>query len=124
MRKLICGAVLGVSLLLAACNGGTPPLTQIDSAIASQNVQTGIEFACLGMQGAKAGWDVWVGSHKVSDADKQKAEAAYAGVTQLCTAPYPQNTADAVAKVVAATVAVIGALHAEQGGATATAAGS
>lgn len=123
MRKFLGMAALGAAFLLAGCSGSTPPLTQIDQTIASQNVQTGIEFACLGLQGAKAGWDVWAGQHKVSDADKQKAEAAYAGVTQVCTPPYPQNTADVVAKVVAATVAVIGALHAEQAAPT-VAAGS
>lgn len=122
MRKLLPVAAILAAASLGACNGKTPPLTQIDETIASQNVQTGIEFACLGLQGAKAGWDVWVSGHNVSDADKHNADVAMAGVQALCTPPYPQNTADAVAKVVSATVAVIGALHAEQGGAVATAA--
>ena len=117
MRKLFGAALLGVSLILAGCSSsGTAPLTQIDSTLSNQNVQTGIQLACAVVTGAKAGWDAYAANHKVNATNQANATAAIAGVTALCTPPYATNTADAVAKITAAGVAVIASLGAEKSG--------
>jgi hypothetical protein len=123
LHKLFGAALLAVSLFLAGCSSsGTAPLTQIDSTLSNQNVQTGIQLACAVVTGAKAGWNAYAAGHKVSTVNQTNADAAIAGVTALCTPPYAANTADAIAKVTAAGVAVMMALSSEQGGATAAAA--
>lgn len=118
--KLVIAALCG-SLVLTGCasKNGTADLTKIDATISSQNVQTAIQFSCIALSGAEAGWSAWVSGHKVSDANLQAANAAMAAVSTACTPPYPQNTADVVAKVVAATVSVITALKSETGTAAA-----
>jgi hypothetical protein len=121
MRKILAAAICG-ALMLAGCASGTAPLTQVDATLSNANVQTGIQLACAVVTGAKAGWNAYAAGHKVSTTNQASADAAIAGVTALCTPPYAQNTADAIAKVTAAGVAVMMALSSEQGGKVASAA--
>lgn len=116
VRKLIIAAVVsGYTVMLAGCSGATSTadLTKIDQTIGSQDVQTGIQFACIALQGAEAGWTAWTAGHTISTDNLKNAQAAIAGAAALCTPPYPQNTADAVSKVISATVVVVTALKAE-----------
>jgi hypothetical protein len=112
-KKLLGACCLTIMFLgLAACQN-PPNVTQIDSTISSQPVQTGIQFACLALTGAEAGWNVYMASHKVSPDNVHNANVAIAGVASICTPPYPQNSADVVAKVIAAAVTVTQALQNE-----------
>ena len=134
-RKLICGVLLGSAMLLAGCgnNSGnlddlisttstdaTELLNEINSFIASQPAQDGITIACSLFNGGGAAWQTWTGSHTVSDTNATDAKAAKAGADALCSGSNPQNTVDAIQKVVSATVAILVALHTEEDASPAT----
>lgn len=104
-------------LLLAGCSSTTGnPTTQIDQTLSNQNVQTAVQLACAVVTGAEAGWNAYAANHKVNPTNQANATAAIAGISALCTPPYATNTADAIAKITAAGVAVVASLGAEKNG--------
>ncbi len=89
-RPLLKSLALAAALALAACG----------------SAQQDIAAACTALTAGDQVFQDFATAGKASAAD-QKAEAeAMAGVKVLCTPPYPQDTAGAVAEVVSATAAV------------------
>lgn len=102
---------LGGALLLAGCAGTT---TKIDETLENQNVQSGIQLACATYTGIKAGYAAYAENHDISDKTAKIVAGVTAGVDAVCTAPYPASTADLIAKVTQAGVAVFNALQEER----------
>lgn len=104
-------AILAAAVALSGC-ADLP--TKVDATLSSQNVQTGIQLTCATYTGLEAGWDVYAADHKVSDTALKAVSAARAAVGTICQPPYPQDTADFIARVTQAGVAVITALQEAQ----------
>lgn len=137
LKRLGAAAICG-ALMLAGCatdgtgnslddiiSGTTTDATalvkQIDDFIASQPAQEGITIACAVLNGGSAAWTTWTDSKSPNATDAADAAAAMAGAKALCSGTNPQNTADAVNKVVTAAVAVLIDLHTEKAAVPATA---
>ena len=138
LKRLAIAAICGGALMLAGCatdgtgnslddiiNGTTTDATalikQIDDFIASQPAQEGITIACSFLNGGSAAWTTWTASKAPNATDAADAKAAMDGVKALCSGTNPQDTADAVNKVVTAAVAVLVDLHNEKARSPATA---
>lgn len=95
-------------LFAAACASDGQP--KIDETLSSDQVQTGITLACSVYVGIKAGYDAYATDHPVKEKTTQAIALASAGITEICTPPYPTSTNELIAKVTKAGVAVYNAL--------------
>jgi hypothetical protein len=120
LRYAAAMITLGIMALgLSACAGDT---TKVDAALSSQNVQNGIQLACATFTGISVGYDIYVADHHVSE-DAAKAVAAAkaalfgdpslptADQKGICTPPYPDSSATAIAAVMRAGANVYKALQ-------------
>ncbi len=107
-------ALVGLMALFAVSACSTTSQTRVDEALASENVQTGIQLACATYEGIKLGYDAYVEGREVKPEVKKKVDLAVAAVGSFCTPPYPNSTASLVAKVTIAGVQVIQALKEQQ----------
>lgn len=104
---VIYAAILVASLSLTGC---AIQQTKIDETLSDKDVQNSIQLACGVYGGIKAGYDDYANSHKISDKIKSAVAGADVAITIICANP-PTSTAELVAKVTQAGVAVLGALQ-------------
>lgn len=85
--------------LIALCIVGLSACAKSDSAIADPRTQSEIALACGAIQIADAAFQIAVKAGYVDSDTRDQEAIVMAAVAALCTPPYPQNTTDAVKRV-------------------------
>lgn len=102
-RFLILSAVA-----VAACSQATTAVQTADTAIAAPQTQADIALACAAIKVADMGFQIAVQAGSVDAGMLATEQQVVAGITKVCTPPYPQNTVDVVKTIFGAAAQVSG----------------